>query len=245
MLISNRYQFVFFSTPKCASVSIEAMLKPYSSIHILGTPQLRHTNYREFHHHIEPFLRTKIDSEQLESVCLIREPLSWLYSWYRFRSRKELRDPRSPIHINCTAHVDFAQFIEAYISPSPPPFAQLESQFEFVQDENGRCGIDKIFLYENIGDFVEYMTDKVDAQLTLATKNVSPRMTRRSALASWTSRITKRLAKEPSLAAPPALDPQEYSLPPDLLASLKAHSKDFQLYEMVKTQRYSKQALVA
>ncbi len=245
MLISSKYQFVFFSTPKCASVAIEWMLKPYSSIHILGTPQLRHTDYREYRQYIEPFLRSKIASDRLESVCLVREPLSWLYSWYRFRSRDELRDPSSPLHHNCTAHVNFEQFIEAYISPTPPPFADVRSQFEFVRDERGRCGIDKLFLYETIEDFVQYMTEKVDAQLSLEAKNVSPRKKQRITLASWASRIIKQRTRTSSPVVPPAIDPQEYSLPSDLLASLKKHSKDFQLYELAKSQRYQGQALIA
>ncbi len=38
MLISEEHAFVFFCTPKCASNSVEAMLKPYARLQLLGSP---------------------------------------------------------------------------------------------------------------------------------------------------------------------------------------------------------------
>ena len=56
MLISLQHKFTFFCTPKCASNSIEAMLKPHSEIHLLGSPQVRHTDTRQYAEHVQPYL---------------------------------------------------------------------------------------------------------------------------------------------------------------------------------------------
>lgn len=248
MLISTTFNFVFFCTPKCASNSIEAALRPHTNIRILGTPELRHTNCREYHQFIQPFLRNKVGDRGIETVCLVREPLSWLDSWYRFRTRDELKDPNCPYHVNSTAHVTFAEFIEAYVSPEPPPFAQVGSQFDFVKDDADRLGIDRVFAYEKLGDFMEYMGHKVGASLTLKHLNVSPSKgfsahQQNSLIAKFVGKIARRAGnktRQPEASHPVTPSHKEDSLPPELMAALKKHTRDFALYDLVKNQRYRK-----
>ena len=175
MLISVKHNYVFLCTPKCASVSIEAMLKPYCDIALLGLPAFRHTNYTEYSQYLEPYLKEKAGIDSIETICLVREPLSWLKSWYKFRSRHELRNPNASNHKNSTYGIQFSEFIEAYISPNPPAFADVGSQFDFVKDYMNEVGVDRIFFYENIEDFVEYMSHKVGKKLKIKNKNVSPK----------------------------------------------------------------------
>lgn len=92
MLISAKYNFVFLCTPKCASSSIETMLRRYSDISLVGPPFFRHTNYRIYSKYLKPYLMETGKIKNIETICLIREPLSWLHSWYRFRARHEIRD---------------------------------------------------------------------------------------------------------------------------------------------------------
>ena len=86
MLISVKHRYAFFCTPKCASNSVEAMLKPHADIHLLGTPQLRHTDVRQYASHIQPYLDEAAPGVAVERVAIIREPVAWLHSWYRFRA---------------------------------------------------------------------------------------------------------------------------------------------------------------
>ena len=42
---------------KCASSSIEKMLAPYSDILLARVPEIRHTNYRDYKKHFQPYLQ--------------------------------------------------------------------------------------------------------------------------------------------------------------------------------------------
>lgn len=89
MLISIEHGLVFLSMPKCASTSIEMALQNYMDIVVRGPA--KHTNYRRYERFCRPFLDQFCKQQKLETVCLIREPLDWLKSWYRYRTRDELK----------------------------------------------------------------------------------------------------------------------------------------------------------
>lgn len=173
MLISLKYGYAFFCTPKCASNSIEAMLKPYSDIHLLGSPQVRHTDVCGFDRFVEPYLRHVAPGAEYQRVAVIREPVSWLYSWYRFRSRSALREAGSP---NSTAHVSFDEFVGAYLQDDHrPAYADLGSQLEFLTRSDGGVGVDLLYPYENLGHLETYFSAQVGAELSAGSVNVSPR----------------------------------------------------------------------
>ena len=142
MQVSLKHRFVFLCTPKCASNSIEAMLRPYVDMDLQGSPSVRHTNVRQFRRYLEPYLVAVAPDTEFETVALIREPVSWLYSWYRFRARNALRTKK---HIHCTSHVTFGEFVVAYLADPQPAFARVGSQSDFLTDENGNLGVDHLF----------------------------------------------------------------------------------------------------
>lgn len=236
MLISVKHNYVFLCTEKCASNSVETMLKAYSDIALLYPPALRHTNYREYSQYIKPYLKEKAGIDSIETICLVREPLSWLNSWYRFRSRYKIRDPKHPKHKNSTFGIQFSEFIEAYMSPNPPSFANVGSQFSFVQDHMNKVSVDTIFLYESIGDFVEYMSNKVGRKLKIENKNVSPKKIFKSDFAQWISHIYhKKIGNKLNLMPLSIVPKVECEISEDLFCSLRKFiSKDFELYGMVK-----------
>ncbi len=236
MLISMRYDFVFLCTPKCASTSVEAMLYPYSDIRLQGPNYLKHTNVREFETYIRPFLAAKTTVETLETICVVREPVSWLDSWYRFRARHRLRDPDHPSHDRSTADIAFPDFVRAYMSSPPPRFAaNIDSQFDFVKDGADEVGVQTIFRYERVEDLVAYMSRKVDASLTLPRRNVSPAKNHRSNLPERIGfakrKIRTRLRRHrdiPITAVP--------TLPDELMSSIRDFMRrDFELYESVRS----------
>lgn len=235
MLISVKYNFVFLCTPKNASTSIEAVLNSYSDIALLGLPAFRHTNFMEYSQHIKPYMKEKAGIGNLETTCLIREPLSWLNSWYRFRSRYELRNPEHPNHKNSTYGIPFPEFVEAYMSPNPPSYANVGSQFRFVKDNTNNIGVDKIFLYENIDDFVDYMSQKVGKKLILGNKNMSPNKLYTSDIASWANQIYNKISNRMNIIPLSSESNVKYELSEDLTNSIRRFiPEDFELYEMVK-----------
>ena len=191
MLISLKYDFAFLCNRKCASISIETMLRKHSDIAVLGPPEFRHANYRSYSKYFAPFIVESTGSVAPETICLVREPLSWLYSFYRFRSRYELLDPKNPYHQNSTHGVSFEEFVRSYMQPVPPPYADVGSQFDFVRNSDNEVGVDRVFLYEDLDSFVSFMSAKIGQRLKIRYKNASPRKNRTLHTAALVDRVVK------------------------------------------------------
>lgn len=232
MLISAKYGFVVLFMQKCASNSIEEMLLPHSDILFVNVPAFRHTDYRQYVKYIEPYLAEVGNIKKIETICVMREPLSWLNSWYRFRARHNLRDPEHPKHRNSTAGMEFVEFVAAHISATPPPCANVGRQYQFLRDDNGGIGVDTIFRYENLGEFVAYMSERVGETLTLGRKNVSPRGAYKSKFAEMIGFTKRRVSRKLGIdlnMSPPRSD---LGVPEDLIKSLRDFiPEDFELYE--------------
>lgn len=234
MMISVKYNFVFLSNQKCASTSIEAMLKPYSDILLVGNPALRHTNYKSYCQYIEPYIKARVGIESIETICVLREPLSWLHSWYKYRARIALRKSSHPNHINSTFGIAFSDFIKAYLLDSPPPFANVGLQQEFVEDISGNIGVSKIFTYENLDYFLQYMRQKINKGLELERLNSSPKKSTGSNLTSRLNCIKRKLDEARTSSEANACLNLEYGISDTLLAQLREKAyKDFELYEWV------------
>ena len=99
----------------------------------------------------------------------MREPRDWLGSWFRFRQREDVIDPRKS-----TIGKSFDEFVLAYCSDAPPDFASVGSQAQFLQSRKDR-GVDHLFRYEDIGSFVLFLEDRLGCEIILPRLNVSPR----------------------------------------------------------------------
>ncbi len=197
MLISLKHRYAFFCTPKCASNSIEAMLKPHADIHLLGSPQVRHTNARQYENYIQPYLADVNPEARIERVAIVREPVAWLHSWYRFRARSALRSAGSE---NSTAHLSFAEFVDAYLADPQPPFAQVGSQLEFLLDETGNLGVDRLFAYDKLSDLAAWFSELIGQPLALLSINVSPTKVYKSNLLEGLGALRRRIWSRSSLA---------------------------------------------
>ncbi len=165
MRISIRYDFAFLCMPKSASTSIEDALMPYCDLVTRGTdPLLKHTNYRAYSKFIEPYLKN-MTGKAPETVCVMREPIDWLYSWYRYRKRDALRGKE-----NSTQNMDFSEFVSKYISGE----IKLGKQSNFIINKNGKIGVDKIFKYEDLDKLKVYFEEKIGKIIEFPVMNVSP-----------------------------------------------------------------------
>jgi hypothetical protein len=121
--------------------------------------------YRRF---LGPYLRAAT-KEEFEVVALMREPLDWLASWYRFRRREELTDTT-----RTTRGLGFDRFVQDYLSEPRPAHADVGSQARFLTLPGGELGVDRLFAYERIDRFVAFLEDRLDCEIILPTLNVSP-----------------------------------------------------------------------
>ncbi len=176
MLLAPRRGFVFLSMPKAASTSVERAFRSYSDAATHGNPSFKHTTYAQFQRFLQPYLASKgFPRESYEVVCVFREPIEWLASWWRYRSREELADPSRPAHRNYTGDISFEQFVCAYMK-GDEHFARVGRQARFVKSQPGKREVDRIFCYERLELLIEYLCEKVGEEVEVGTSNVSPKL---------------------------------------------------------------------
>lgn len=167
MLVFWKQRLVYLATPKTGSTAIETALEPLASVVIQRPPELKHTSAFRYWRYIAPYLEKAAD-EDFMVVAVMREPVDWLGSWYRYRQRHGERH-----HDRSTAGMSFDTFIEAYLSDPQPEFARVGRQSRFLVPEKGP-GVDRIFRYDNLGSFVSFLEDRLDCEISLPRLNVSP-----------------------------------------------------------------------
>jgi Sulfotransferase family len=194
MLLAPRHGFVFLAVPKTGSTAIEQAFRSYADMSARTTPSFKHTRYAQFQHFLRPFLASQgFPRDSYEVVCVFREPIDWLSSWWRYRSREELADPSHPSHRNYAGHLSFEQFAYAYMK-GDEQFAQgVGRQFQIVRARPGQPKIDRIFRYERLDLLVDFLCEKISEEVQVKVRNVSPE--RSFALSEGCERELRRFFK--------------------------------------------------
>ncbi|MEL6236674.1 MAG: hypothetical protein AAFR46_19935, partial [Pseudomonadota bacterium] len=130
--------------------------------------RIRHMPLPRFERFVRPLLEAS-GQDGIETMCLIREPVDWLASWYRYRRRAGVPDRRKS-----TAGIRFEAFVEAYLSEDPPPFARVGRPARFMQDRDGRMGVDHLFRYEDFGRVTAFLSERFGTKLSIPHVNASP-----------------------------------------------------------------------
>ena len=174
MQLSTKFGFAFLCMPKCASTSIEKEIKNYCNVNISGYPGLKHINAINFHKHILSFHKKVFPKKKIEIFCMMREPIQWAHSWYRYRTRSELRSPRNPAHSNYTGNMDFNEFVEGVLQKKQESFARIGMQSKFMCLADGSSGVDHIFPVEDMSRVESYLSGKIGKAVKIDASNVSP-----------------------------------------------------------------------
>lgn len=168
MLIFWEQELVFLATPKTGSTAIEVALESLASVAMQRPATLKHLTARQYRAHLSPLLNETARA-RFTTVALMREPIGWLRSWYRFAQRDELDDPVHALH-GCS----FDAFAQAYASGDAPGFPRIDSQSDFLCDAQGHPLVDRVFRYEDMDTFVQFLEDRLDCAITLPRVNVPP-----------------------------------------------------------------------
>lgn len=167
MLVFGKESLVFLAVPKTGTTAIEAALAPGATIVVRDPPILKHCPLYRYRRFIEPFLMTAGPAP--ETFAVIRNPVDWLSSWYRYRTREELAG-----HPNSTRDISFDDFASEYAKGKPASFAAVGSQARFVTDAEGRIGVTHLFRYEDQARLIGFLERRLSQRLTLPRLNVSP-----------------------------------------------------------------------
>jgi hypothetical protein len=174
VLLAPGKGFVFLATTKSGSTSIETAFMTHSQMIFRKPPAIKHTTYAGFQRFLQPFLNSKgFPRESYEVVCVFREPIDWLSSWWRYRSREKLANPTDPKHRNYTGDVSFEHFARAYMEGNEQ-FAQVGRPSRFVRPRSGQVEVDRIFRYDRLDLLVDFLCEKVGEQVEVSSANTSP-----------------------------------------------------------------------
>jgi len=168
MLISYAQSLVLFATPKTGSTALEYALAPNCDVRLTGAPSRRHMTMQSYEAQMEPRVRA-LCLEEPELVALVREPLDWLGSWFRYRARPGMKVPQ-----NSTRGMSFDAFIDGYLSDTPPQPSRLGSQTDFMARADGRCGVTTLFPYERFNEAAAYLRRRLGTAAEPEAVNVSP-----------------------------------------------------------------------
>jgi hypothetical protein len=176
VLISPVKGFVFLAATKTGSTSIEKAFQPYAGMILQSPPGIKHTTYSGFQRFLQPYLDARgFPRESYEVVCAFREPIDWLASWWRYRSRDNLADPSRPRkHRNYTGQVSFEEFVYAYME-GKEQFAKVGRPSEFVRPRPKQPKVDHIFRYDRLELLVDFLCEKVGERVEVGIENTSPK----------------------------------------------------------------------
>jgi len=170
VLVFFKERLAFLSVPKTGTTAYETALAPRADMVISEPPMLKHAPVYRYNRFIRPMFLKVCDAE-LELMAVMREPVSWLGSWYRYRRRPFMQGKP-----NATFDVSFDEFVLAYMKGKKPGFADVGSQSNFMASQPNGTGITHYFKYENQDRLKSFLEDRLDVKLDLKSENVSPRM---------------------------------------------------------------------
>lgn len=161
MLVFPKQNLALLAVPKTGTTAIEKALMGSAGLSLTNVGCGRHMGLSE--------VRRKFPS--VETVALIRNPISWVSSWYRYRTTTMWAS--SDRH---TLGKSFPQFIDKWAAGQTmwanPEGNDLQS--DYLVD--GSQQVDHLFAYEKMGDFVSFLSQRLGTGINLPKINVSPSM---------------------------------------------------------------------
>ncbi|SDG15385.1 gamma-glutamyl kinase [Sulfitobacter delicatus] len=170
MIVFFKERLAFLSVPKTGTTAYEKALAPRADMVISDPPMLKHAPVYRYNRFIRPMFLKVCDAE-LELMAVMREPISWLGSWYRYRRRPFMEGKP-----NNTFDVSFDEFVLAYMKGNKPGFADVGSQLKFMETQPNGTGITHHFRYEDQPRLQQFLQDRLEVELALSRENVSPEM---------------------------------------------------------------------
>jgi hypothetical protein len=150
VLLSTTHNFLFIATPKTATSSIEDALESYHDP--LRAPELgKHALAMEA---VDVLGEQALAS--LYKFAFVRNPYSWMYSWYRFRRRSNLASPKHRHHSRYAGNMSFDEFMQSYNEGQI-----FMKQSDFIYSHDGELLVDFVGRYESLQADFEHVCNTV------------------------------------------------------------------------------------
>ncbi len=168
MMVFYKARLVLLSVPKTGTTALQSALRPHADMVISDPPELKHAPVYRYNRWVRPMFE-KVCGTELEVVAVMREPVSWLGSWYRFRQREDLLGKPAS-----TKGLSFDQFVEDYCKGQRPPHANVGSQAKFLEAQPNGCRVHHLFAYEDLPPLHAFLQDRLGLVIETQAENVSP-----------------------------------------------------------------------
>ncbi|MEM9497750.1 MAG: gamma-glutamyl kinase [Pseudomonadota bacterium] len=159
---------MFLSVPKTGSTAWEDALAPWASLVVRHPPELKHAPLFRYNRFFRPALERFCDGP-IDILAVMREPVDWLGSWYRYRGRDDQRDARISTH-----GLGFAEFVEGYLADPRPAFARIGSQSKFLEPLKDGLSVTHLFRYDDTAGLSAFLEARLGGPVTTRRLNVSP-----------------------------------------------------------------------
>ena len=145
-------------------------LRNRADIVVADPPELKHAPVYRYNRFFRPMFE-KVCDAQMETIALMREPVSWLGSWYRYRRRPFMKG-----NANATFDISFDDFVQAYVRGNRPGFANVGSQAKFLEPRPNGTAVTHMFRYEDPERLAGFLAERLGEMPVLKRENVSPGM---------------------------------------------------------------------
>jgi hypothetical protein len=169
MLASVEKGFVLLSNPKTGTTALEATFGKFADIRTGGSPKWKHINYDR----MTAIFGDYFQSQGCTIYGVVRHPIDALVSWYRYRSRPELKKSKHRWHDKYTGEIPFSQFVEEWAARSSVR-ARVPVSVQWCLTRGDRPAPMTFYRYEDLGLLHEALCGHVGRPLALKRKNVSP-----------------------------------------------------------------------
>lgn len=169
MLVFAKKRLVILAMPKTGTTALESALAPMADVVMRDPPNLKHTTAYRYHQHLKPYFE-KCGMADMNVLCVLRHPVDWLNSWYRYRQR-----PAVDGKPHSTKDMSFDHFANEYAKDDPASWAQVGDPARFVRNGKGDLLVDHLVQYEQMDMLVTFLEDRLGTTIDLKQKNVSPK----------------------------------------------------------------------
>jgi hypothetical protein len=157
--------FVLLALPKTASTALERTLSPYATEAVSSPPGRKHLPARGFVHTKAPELAAQGHPRaSYELVCMFREPIAWLESWWRYRARDGAR--------LSSADMTFEEFARAYLVGDDRAPVPQGRPAKFLQAQ-GAVAVDRVFAVDRPDVWSAWFADRIGVPLEFERRNAS------------------------------------------------------------------------
>lgn len=170
MLVFAQEKLVFLSVPKTGTTAWQAALEPKATMIVRDPPELKHAPVFRYNRFFRPMLE-KFVGDGLTVLAVMREPVDWLGSWYRYRQRDFLEGRETS-----TKGISFDDFVQAYMKGDQPAFANVGSQAKFLEPQRNGTLATHLFRYEDQAGLRRFLEERLGMPIETERMNASPAM---------------------------------------------------------------------